>query len=181
MALKAVGHVAGAMGAAAFDHHSPHGIVVQDSRRQTERRLKHMACGARRGSCGGKDKFSMRVLPGIRSYLRVSTPVFRMTGQTRLLLSNELLVESRRRRPGAPGEAACRVTLDAFGRHGATESFMTTQATRDIRMVLAQSTRSPKASRISPGPPRHPDEQDHRCDRDNGNHSARQGLIVHVG
>jgi hypothetical protein len=96
MALEAVGHVPWAMRAAAFRHHTPHSVVIQDSGGQTERRLEHMACGARSGSCRGEDKFSMRVLRGVRCDLRESAPMFRMTGQTGVLLSNELLMEGRR-------------------------------------------------------------------------------------
>ena len=80
MALKAVGHVAGAMGAAAFCHHIPNLVVIPDSGGQAERRLKHMACGARSGSGRGEDKVPMRVLRGIRCDLRASAPMFRMTG-----------------------------------------------------------------------------------------------------
>lgn len=96
MALEAVGHVAGTMGTAAFRHHTPHSVVIQDSGGQAERRLKHMACGARSGSGRGEDKFSMRVFRGDGGDLRESAPMFRMTGQTRVLLPNELLMEGRR-------------------------------------------------------------------------------------
>lgn len=95
MAVEAVGHVAGTMGAAAFRHHTPHSVVIQDSGRQTEGRFKRMACGARSGSCCGENQFSMRVLRGIRCDLRESAPMFRMTGQTRLLFSDELPMKGR--------------------------------------------------------------------------------------
>jgi hypothetical protein len=96
MALETVRHAAGAMSAAAFGHHLPHNVVIQDSGRQTERRLKHMACGAGNGSCCGEDKFSMRVLRGAGRDLGVSAPMLGVTGQTRVLLSDELLMGSRR-------------------------------------------------------------------------------------
>jgi hypothetical protein len=95
MALEAVGHVAAAMGTVAFPHQTPHRVVIRDGGRQTERRLKHMACGAQRGSCCGEDKFSMRVPGGAGRNLRESAPVFRMTRQTRVLLPNKLLMEHR--------------------------------------------------------------------------------------
>lgn len=96
MALEAVGHVAGAMGAAAFCPDTPNLIVLQDSGGQAERRLKHMAFGARSGSGRGEDKVSMWVLRGIRCDLRERAPMFRMAGYTRVLLPNELLMEGRR-------------------------------------------------------------------------------------
>ncbi|HEU4504161.1 MAG TPA: hypothetical protein VFR79_04980 [Nitrospira sp.] len=96
MALEAVRHVAGAMGAAAFCPDTPNLVVIQDSGGQAERRLKHMACGARSGSGHGEDKVSMRVLRGMRCDVRESAPMFRMTGYTRVLLPNELLMEGCR-------------------------------------------------------------------------------------
>jgi hypothetical protein len=96
MALETVRHAAGLMSAAAFGHHLSHDVAIQDKGRQAERRLEYMACGAESGTCGGEDIFSMRVLCHAGCNWRDNTPMLGMTGQTRVLLSNELLMESRR-------------------------------------------------------------------------------------
>lgn len=109
MALETVGHMPRAMGAAAFRHHMTHGIVVHYRWSRTEGRSKLMARGARIGTCHDEDKFSMRVPHDARGDLRESASMLGMTGQTSLLVSNDIQMEGGCRRHRAFCKACLRV------------------------------------------------------------------------
>lgn len=96
MAFETIGHLPRAMGAAAFRHHTTHQVVVHYRRTRAEGRSKLMARGAGTGACHNKDKFSMRVPHGARRDLRESASMLGMTGQTCLLLLNDVPMKGRR-------------------------------------------------------------------------------------
>jgi hypothetical protein len=109
MALETLGHMPRAMGAAAFRHHMTHDIVIHYRRSRTEGRSKLMARGARMGTCHDENKFSMRVHHGARGDLRESASMLGMTGQTSLLVSNDIQMEGSCRRHRAFCKARLRV------------------------------------------------------------------------
>ena len=137
------------MRTAALRHDPTHDVVVAEYRRQTECRLEAMACTTGGGPCRREDEVSVRVSCSSRRNFTVNASMLCMTGETGLLLTNDVSVDRSDHRR-AFGKARFGVTRDTLRRDRSLKGLMTAHATRDSGVIAAQVAGRPEAFRIVP-------------------------------
>ena len=169
MTLYTVRHSATMMCTLPFSQQASHRKVVEQCRASDHVRSHIVTGTARMRSSDSEDKLPVRINHRVGRDLGQRPPMFRMTGETGVLLSHHLAMKVAHGRFGSSGKLFFRMTGHTLGRARAMERLMTAQALRHIHVIPAQGSGSPERFGTSDRPPPQPREKDDRHHNDHWN------------